>query len=176
MLAKLSEHLVPAARSAHPADKNQEEGRARGYCYHRRHDLLLCNLREIPLSMPVFGDSMPCRNPQLEGSIWVLPLAAEPVLLHWTLRCSRTSASVCCSELLLSFCLTSPNKLGTTALQSGLPWMCACMTRSNKMLQHVNISEKTNCLLKKWTNKETNRVIVAAASWLNLINIWETEA
>lgn len=51
-------------------------------------DLLLCNLREIPLSTPVFGDSMTCRNAELllsllalKGRDSVLPLAPEPVQL-----------------------------------------------------------------------------------------------
>lgn len=57
-------------------------------------DLFLCNLREIVFIMAIFGDAMSCRNPRATaepsgsetGSISVLLLAPEPVVLYCTMQ------------------------------------------------------------------------------------------
>lgn len=97
-------------------------------------DLLLCNLREITLSTPVFGDSMSCRNPELllsplalKRSVSVLPLAPEPVLLHCTIRLSTISAFVCCSELYFCPCALPLQIQTGSNSTSEWPTMDVCM-------------------------------------------------
>lgn len=115
---------------------------------------------------------------------WLCRAEFQSCLLHLSLLllfllCHQLEQHLCVSLLLravfLSSCPTPPNKLGATALQSGYhgcvhawPGAIRCYIRC-KYLRENKLSSTTN----EWKNKQAT---VAAASLLNLLNIWETEA